>query len=370
MKCPKCGYLGFDAGPRCRNCSYDFALLEAGEDGALPLDLDHGFSMAEPTTEESADASWLQAIDRGITATEAGAVEAGEGVARSGLDATDVVPVAARSVFDAGDLDRLLSRAESALVSGSDAGERVVVDMLEVRSPETPAPSLEALDRHAAPVRVPVRTPPRRPALDEDLPLVQLQRPRAPIAVRKTPMSPKLRAVAQPKPMEPELDFLDEPLSAEGPDRRALPEWTEVSPAADSPAGRRLAALFVDALLFGGIDLAVLYLTLRIVGLQMHELQILPVWPLVVFLGLIKVAYVAVFTAMGGQTIGKMAMHIRVVSADNRALSGGAALRRTLASLVSVVTAGLGYLPGLVGRDRRAIHDRLAGSRVITLGAA
>ena len=61
---------------------------------------------------------------------------------------------------------------------------------------------------------------------------------------------------------------------------------------------------------------------------------------------------------------------LRVVAADNRTLSGAAALRRTLASLVSVVTGGLGYLPGLVGRDRRAIHDRLAGSRVVTAGAA
>ena len=328
MKCPKCGYLGFDTGPRCRNCSYDFALLEAGEDGAPPLDLDHGFSMAEPTTEDSADASWLQAIDRGITATEAGAVEAG--------------------AVEAGTVE-----AGTVEVDAAEAGERVA-----------------RAGRHAAPVRVPVRTPPHRPALDEDLPLVQVQRPRAPIAVRKTPMSPKLRAVAQPKPMEPELDFLGDPLSAEGPDSEAPPEWTEVSPAADSPAGRRLAALFVDALLFGGIDLAVLYLTLRIVGLQVDELRVLPAWPLVVFLGLMMVAYVAVFTAMGGQTIGKMAMQIRVVSADNRTLSGAAALRRTLASLVSVVTVGLGYLPGLVGRDRRAIHDRLAGSRVVTAGAA
>ena len=183
-------------------------------------------------------------------------------------------------------------------------------------------------------------------------------------------MSPKLRAVAQLKTTEPRLDFLDEPLSAEGPGSGALQEPTKVPPADNSPAGRRLGALAVDALLFGGIDLAVLYLTLRIVGLQVDELRVLPAWPLVVFLGLMKVAYVAVFTAMGGQTIGKMAMQIRVVSADNRTLSGAAALRRTLASLVSVVTGGLGYLPGLVGRDRRAIHDRLAGSRVVTAGAA
>jgi hypothetical protein len=26
MKCPKCGYLGFEAVDRCRNCGYDFAL--------------------------------------------------------------------------------------------------------------------------------------------------------------------------------------------------------------------------------------------------------------------------------------------------------------------------------------------------------
>ena len=27
MKCPKCHYLGFDTGDRCRNCGYDFSLL-------------------------------------------------------------------------------------------------------------------------------------------------------------------------------------------------------------------------------------------------------------------------------------------------------------------------------------------------------
>ena len=26
MKCPKCGYLGFETIERCRNCGYDFAL--------------------------------------------------------------------------------------------------------------------------------------------------------------------------------------------------------------------------------------------------------------------------------------------------------------------------------------------------------
>ena len=29
MKCPKCGYLGFERVDRCRNCGYDFSLTEA-----------------------------------------------------------------------------------------------------------------------------------------------------------------------------------------------------------------------------------------------------------------------------------------------------------------------------------------------------
>ena len=27
MKCPKCRYIGFETGDRCRNCGYDFSLL-------------------------------------------------------------------------------------------------------------------------------------------------------------------------------------------------------------------------------------------------------------------------------------------------------------------------------------------------------
>lgn len=421
MKCPKCGYLGFDTGPRCRNCSYDFALLEAGDEGTLPLDLDRGFSMAEPTLEESAHISWIEAIDRGIARAP------GSGPATPvPMDAAGM-PAGARTGFDARDLDAALHEPDTGRAAGFNAGERVAgetvvagtpapagpplrLDALDVPVtpaveppvpealvfdlpavepasvpdpftwPVTPAPfrredALPALESVSAPADVPpalrsVRTPPAATRLDPDAPLVQLQRPRAPVAVRKTPMSPKLRAVTQPRPTEPELDFLAGLHAGEGEHAAAAEPSPAVTPAEDSPAIRRLGALLLDLLLFGGIDLAVVYLTLRIVGLRADEIGVLPVWPMLVFLGFMQLAYAAVFTALGGQTIGKMAMHIRVVAVDDRPLSWGAAVRRTLASLVSVVTAGLGYLPGLIGRDRRALHDRLAGSRVVTLGAA
>ncbi len=39
MKCPKCGYLGFETSERCRNCGYDFSLAVeiSGPADELPL---------------------------------------------------------------------------------------------------------------------------------------------------------------------------------------------------------------------------------------------------------------------------------------------------------------------------------------------
>src|SRR3989338_3388128 len=60
MKCPKCGYLGFESGDRCRNCGYEFSLsdgkldpldlaLDLGPDESRPpLDLDRIIGAPEP----------------------------------------------------------------------------------------------------------------------------------------------------------------------------------------------------------------------------------------------------------------------------------------------------------------------------------
>ena len=39
MKCPKCDYLGFETGDRCKNCGYDFSLLAAPEPEPADLSL-------------------------------------------------------------------------------------------------------------------------------------------------------------------------------------------------------------------------------------------------------------------------------------------------------------------------------------------
>src|SRR5262245_12324483 len=37
MKCPKCGYLGFQQVDRCRNCGYDFSLTAEAPAPDLPM---------------------------------------------------------------------------------------------------------------------------------------------------------------------------------------------------------------------------------------------------------------------------------------------------------------------------------------------
>ena len=142
---------------------------------------------------------------------------------------------------------------------------------------------------------------------------------------------------------------------------------SRVAPQTGSGVRRAVAALLDHAILLT-IDVIVAYFTLRIAGLDVGDWALLPQAPLVVFLLLITIAYFGAFTAMGGQTIGKMAVHIRVVSDDYRDLGAAESVQRTLAGLLSALTLGIGFLPALVG-DHRALHDRIARTRVVHAGS-
>jgi uncharacterized RDD family membrane protein YckC len=65
-----------------------------------------------------------------------------------------------------------------------------------------------------------------------------------------------------------------------------------------------------------------------------------------------------------GQTLGKMAFRVRVVSRDGGPLSFGQAVLRHLACWVSAAILGIGYLLAAFRGDKRALHDLIAGTRV------
>jgi uncharacterized RDD family membrane protein YckC len=56
---------------------------------------------------------------------------------------------------------------------------------------------------------------------------------------------------------------------------------------------------------------------------------------------------------------------IQVVKADGTSLTPREATLRTLALPLSIVVFGLGFIGILVQRERRALHDLLAGTAVI-----
>jgi len=113
------------------------------------------------------------------------------------------------------------------------------------------------------------------------------------------------------------------------------------------------------------VDALVIYFTMEICGITWFDLPIVPKGPLLAFLIVQNGGYLIAFTA-GGQTLGKMAAGIRVVTADeDEPLGVGRAALRTFVWMLLAIPAGLGFLTALFTADHRGLHDRLAGTRVV-----
>jgi uncharacterized RDD family membrane protein YckC len=190
-------------------------------------------------------------------------------------------------------------------------------------------------------------------------PLPPVARPRAPLGVRRaTPEIPRAR-IKTPRPAD-EMLFEAAPPPF-------LADVADASAAGGAPAtafSRILAALLDFSLLFA-LDAAVLYFTLRLCGLRVEEILQLPVVPLAAFFMLLNGGYFIAFTAVGGQSIGKMAAGIKVISREDSSVPIGRATLRTLAYVASALPLGAGFLPGVLGAERLALHDRLAHTRVV-----
>jgi uncharacterized RDD family membrane protein YckC len=126
-----------------------------------------------------------------------------------------------------------------------------------------------------------------------------------------------------------------------------------------------MLAAGMDLTLLLAVDGVVLYLTLRLCGLSASEVGALPAVPLAAFLTLLNGGYLVAFTALGGQSIGKMAAGIKVIGQQEEPVALAGAAVRTLGYLASALPLGAGFLAGLFGPERLALHDRLARTRVV-----
>jgi uncharacterized RDD family membrane protein YckC len=285
MKCPKCQYISFDNGDRCRNCGYDFSLV---------------------------------------------------------VDAP--------------------------------------ADDLPIQNGSEPIGPLQDLSLNLTP-NLPLFTP---PGADSDAPLVTSSaNPRAPLSVRRTaPAAPRPRPRRDPRADAASaprlaLDTAEFPIVAPRQPAAKPVAAASLEPAAAAedtsaaaPIGARLIGGLIDLVLVAAIDLTVVYFTLKLCDLTFDQALTLPMAPLLSFLALLDGGYLATFVAASGQTIGKMAAGLRVVSTGARAptrdrVTFGQAAIRAAAYLASALPAGLGFLPVFIGQERRALHDRLADTRVV-----
>jgi uncharacterized RDD family membrane protein YckC len=90
-------------------------------------------------------------------------------------------------------------------------------------------------------------------------------------------------------------------------------------------------------------------------------------WPVVSGLMLAGWAffYCAYPLAVGGRTFGMAVVGLRAVRADGRDLDTRRAVLRVLAFPLSFLLFGFGFLLVLLKRDRRALHDLVAGTAVV-----
>ena len=310
MKCPKCGYLGYERVERCRHCGYEFSLGSAAP--TPDLRLRSNSEMPQP------------------------------------LDDLDLIDAA----------------------TAPPPADRFADAMVEPEAAFTPN-GLAELPLFGAPITddVPLVKPAKpRPPLavrrsTPEVPKLRSERvePRAPLLEWSEPASHTPQAPARP------LAFERRP----APQTPNTPRTGSFADDATEPAGigPRAVATLIDMALLLVVDLVVVYFTMQICRVSFAELALLPKAPLVTFLLLQNGGYIIAFTATG-QTLGKMIAGVRVLAddADHAPDVGRSALRAAL-WLVLALPAGLGLLSATLSRDGRGLHDRFAGTRVVRAGA-
>ncbi len=151
---------------------------------------------------------------------------------------------------------------------------------------------------------------------------------------------------------------------------------TVVPPSPEATVGRQgHYAGAASRLVAFGVDIGVIWgaFTLGAAGLSLAS-QILVGQPFsfdthqvagAVVLVLWGFAYFSYQWSLSGKTLGMALLGLQVVRADGGPLPPGRAARRTAALPLSFLLLGLGLLGILVQRERRALHDLLAGSAVV-----
>ena len=150
------------------------------------------------------------------------------------------------------------------------------------------------------------------------------------------------------------------------------------APAAAAPASarlwRRLAAMTYDLVLLTGVVVMASALVTLPIGFALGRDAADAVfrapafrWPFFLYCLGVVAGFHLWFWTHGGQTLGMKTWRIRVERNDGGALSLRDAALRYGAALLSLLPLGLGFWWAAVDRGGLAWHDRLSGTRLVTV---
>ncbi len=127
---------------------------------------------------------------------------------------------------------------------------------------------------------------------------------------------------------------------------------------------RRAVALWIDSAILNALASVFLMAYLGVMGVSVSDvggttMQLMGVGAYACF----AFPYYTIAHYRWGFTLGKRLMRVRVVDASTGgALSAGQSIGRTLATLLSYLFFGIGYLMAAWDSQKRSLHDRLCST--------
>lgn len=129
--------------------------------------------------------------------------------------------------------------------------------------------------------------------------------------------------------------------------------------------GKRFGALLIDGLILG-VPFFVVMMMMIGRSPNLTPLGVMAYRPLFLAPAVIFFIYEGLMLTARGQTVGKIAVGIRVVNADGGDISAGQAWGRSvMRQVLSSCLVLFNYIPAFFTRDRTCLHDMVAGTRVV-----
>jgi len=137
--------------------------------------------------------------------------------------------------------------------------------------------------------------------------------------------------------------------------------------------GRRFVGLWVDSFITGMATYAITIPVMLAFGALGGMAEDAATWMSFAIMGItypvafgIPLVYEALMLKRRGQTLGKMAINVEVVTPEGGPISPRQAWTRSAMKVLLGSCMGIDYIPALFTRERTCLHDMIAGTRVVS----